>query len=191
MTSFAQGNTVESIRQTYADVRQHINQMMNDEWPREYYHIDTYENLPATGPQKEDIYMYYGFIEGNEEDIYIPHYLQFLTMKYNYSIREFYEEYLYDKKGNLLFFFVQSPDIIDDKVSQVRAWFDGQRLLRFAVSETDFNYYTNNPKDSMQFKQIYAGTTVPETYNGIFQHRKNMAKTYLEMFNAVDNVVQY
>ena len=132
-------NTVESIRKNYQGVQQWINQMSDnfpsDGIPSEYYDLRVEQNLPGTGPHHESIRMYYGELEPEEEgDPYPPHYLRFARIKYNYAAREFYEEYLYDDKGQVMFIYALTPDVEgggDIWPYELRMWFDGKRLLRF------------------------------------------------------------
>ena len=80
-------NSVESIRKEYQNVHEWIAQMMPDEdgmsaWPPEYFDLHVVQNLPATGPHHENIRMFYGELEPEEEgDPYPPHYLRFVTAK--------------------------------------------------------------------------------------------------------------
>ena len=75
-------NTVESIRQRYADakayIERHTGNDNNDgsDWA-EYYHMEARHFLPGTGGHKEDVYMY--FNEKEVDAIYPPHYLTFAT----------------------------------------------------------------------------------------------------------------
>ena len=111
LTAGAQ-NTIENIRKEYQAVHEMIAQMTPDKdgmWqmPPTYFDLNVVQNLPATGPHKENIRMYYGELESDEEEYnpYPPHYLRFTTAKYNFAAREFYEEYLYDNKGNVMFIY--------------------------------------------------------------------------------------
>ena len=96
LTASAQ-HTVESIRKDYQSMHEWI-ALMSDNFPSdgippEYFDLRVVQNLPATGPHHENIRMYYGEQEPEEEgDPYPPHYLRFTTVKYNYAAREFYEE---------------------------------------------------------------------------------------------------
>ena len=107
-------NTVESIRKEYQNVHEWMAQMgdnfPSDGIPPVYFDLRVVQNLPATGPHQENIRMYYGELESEEEgDPYPPHYLRFVTAKYNFAAREFYEEYLYDDKGQVMFIYAITP----------------------------------------------------------------------------------
>ena len=145
LSAFAQ-QTVESIRKEYQAVHEMIAQMTpggddTPEIPPEYYDLQVLQNLPGTGPHKENIRMFYGEEEQDDEEEYNPyppHFLRFATAKYNFAAREFYEEYLYDAKGRVLFIYALTPDVGDDMVPyELRLYFDGEHLLRFTAKKHD------------------------------------------------------
>ena len=168
-------NSIESIRKEYQSVHEWIARMTPNEegmsaWPPEYFDLHVVQNLPATGPHHENIRMFYGELEPEEEgDPYPPHYLRFVTAKYNFAAREFYEEYLYDNKGQVMFIFCKTPEINDDMSScELRMWFDGKKLLRFKAD-------------------TYTGITIPEKYHEETDRCKQRAKRFLEMFKGIDD----
>ena len=179
MTAGAQ-NSVESIRKAYQDVHKMIDQMTPDaegmwEMPPEYFDLKVVQNLPGTGPHEEKIRMYYGELESEEEgDPYPPHYLRFTTVKYNFAAREFYEEYLYDDKGQVMFIYALTPDVGDELIPyELRMWFDGKRLLRFTAKKSTL-------------KDVYSGATIPELYLSEAERCQQRAKRYLLMFKGLD-----
>ena len=121
-------HTIESIRKTYQENWEVIN-MMSDNFPSdgippEYYHVHVAQNLPGTGGHQENVRYYYGELESDEDVIYPPHYLKFVTSKYNFAAREFYEEYLYDNKGHLMFVYARTPDVDFPKMHEIRLYYD-------------------------------------------------------------------
>ena len=179
MTAGAQ-NSVESIRKAYQDVHKMIDQMTPDaegmwETPPEYFDLKVVQNLPGTGPHEEKIRMYYGELESEEEgDPYPPHYLRFTTAKYNFAAREFYEEYLYDDKGQVMFIYALTPDVGDELIPyELRMWFDGKRLLCFTAKKSTL-------------KDVYSGTTIPELYLSEAERCQQRAQRYLLMFKGID-----
>jgi hypothetical protein len=179
MTAGAQ-NSVESIRKAYQDVHKMIDQMTPDadgmwETPPEYFDLKVVQNLPGTGPHEEKIRMYYGELESEEEgNPYPPHYLRFTTAKYNFAAREFYEEYLYDDKGQVMFIYALTPDVGDELIPyELRMWFDGKRLLRFTAKKSTL-------------KDVYSGLTIPELYLSEAERCQQRAQRYLLMFKGID-----
>ena len=195
LTASAQ-NTIESIRKTYQSMKEGIAQMSEDfpseGIPPEYYHLRVLQNLPGTGGHEENIRMYYGELESEEEgDPYPPHYLHFATAKYNYAAREFYEEYLYDDKGQVMFIYALTPDVTLGEVwpYELRMWFDGKRLLRFNAKKFDgtATYFDINSLKEGSFKDEYTGKTIPEKFSDEVNRCKKSAQNKLKLFKAIDN----
>ena len=196
LLSVSAQNTVESIRKEYQNVHEWMAQMgdnfPSDGIPPEYFDLRVVQNLPATGPHQENIRMYYGELESEEEgDPYPPHYLRFVTAKYNFAAREFYEEYLYDDKGQVMFIYAITPDVTFGDIIpyELRMWFDGKQLLRFNAkkyndSMTDFNISTLK-KGS--FKDEYIGKKIPELYQNEAERCQLRAQRLLTMFKGIDD----
>ena len=176
-TAIAQ-NTIASIRKAYQDQKETIAQM-SDDFPGEgappvYYHLHVAQNLPGTGPHHENVRMYYGELPSEEEgDPFPPHYLSFVTSKYNFAAREYYEEYLYDDKGQVMFIYAYTPNEDLTKILEFRLYFDGKRLLRLNVKADEADVYT--------------GTTIPEEYSGYCSHYTAWARHNLDLFKAIDS----
>ena len=194
MLTVSAQNSIESIRKEYQGVQQWINQMSenfpSDGIPSEYYDLRVEQNLPGTGPHHESIRMYYGELEPEEEgDPYPPHYLRFARVKYNYAAREYYEEYLFDDKGNVMFVYAITPDVIDDMVPyELRMWFDGKRLLRFNAKKFDgsLTYIDIATLKKGTFKDEYTGKTIPEKFDSETDRCKQGAQRYLTLFKSID-----
>lgn len=188
-------NTIESIRKEYNDVHVWISHMTPGDdgiygEPPEYFELYVVQNLPATGKHEEKVRMFYGEIESEDDPIYPDHYLRFATAKYNFAAREFYEEYLYDEKGRVMFIYAITPDADPNMTPyELRMWFDGKRLLRFTAKKYD------GPKGYLDiaslrkgtFKEVYSGTDIPEMYQVEANRCKDRALRFLEMFKGIDN----
>lgn len=191
----AQKRTVESIRQAYADVHEWISHMMPNEegetgMPPEYFELNVMQNLPGTGPHHEVIRMFYGEEKTEDDVIYPPHYLRFVTAKFNFAIREFYEEYLYDEKGRVMFIYAITPDADPNMTPyELRMWFDGKRLLLLSVKKYE-NFKGDLDISSLSkwiFKEVYSDTDIPEMYKEEATRCKVRAARFLEMFKGIDN----
>lgn len=189
-------NTIESIRKEYQAVYEMIDLMTPDEdgnyaMPPEYFDLRVVQNLPATGPHHENIRMYYGELPPKYEgDPYPPHFLRFATAKYNFAAREFYEEYLYDNKGRVMFIYAITPDVVHDGKMvpyELRMWFDGKRLLRLTVKKAEG---VINPDiatlKKTPFIEEYSGKTIPEKYKEETDRCKERASRFLTMFKGMD-----
>lgn len=196
LTASAQ-NSIESIRKAYQDVHQMIAQMtpkedIGSEIPPEYFDLHVVQNLPATGLHEENIRMFYGELEPEEEgDPYPPHYLRFATAKYNFAAREFYEEYLYDDKGQVMFIYAITPDVNLGELMpyELRMWFDGKRLLRFTAKKVEkpFEYIDLATLRKATFKEVYSGTAIPELYQDEAGRCQRRAQRFLKMFKGIDD----
>jgi len=196
LTTNAQ-NSIQSIRKAYQDVHEMIDHMTpkGDNIPAippEYFDLQVVQNLPATGGHKENIRMYYGELEPEEEgDPYPPHYLRFVTAKYNFAAREFYEEYLYDDKGQVMFIYAITPDVVIPEMSpyELRMWFDGDRLLRFMAkkAEGSLDDMSITSLRKATFKEVYTGKTIPEMYQDETDRCRQRARRFLKMFKGIDD----
>ena len=154
--------------------------------------LQVMQNLPGTGPHLEDINMFYGEEESDDDVIYPPHYLRFTTIKYNYAAREFYEEYLYDDKGQVMFIYALTPDVEgggDIWPYELRMWFDGQRLLRFNAKkfEGPLDYLDIATLKKGTFKDEYTGKTIPKKFVSEADRCKQGAQRYQSLFKSIDN----
>ncbi len=185
-------HTIESIRKAYQENWEVIN-MMSDNFPSdgippEYYHVHVAQNLPGTGGHQENVRYYYGELESDEDVIYPPHYLKFVTSKYNFAAREFYEEYLYDNKGHLIFVYARTPDVDFPKMHEIRLYYDGKKLLRLQVKEaTDLEYFDDKAIKKATFKEVYTGTKIPSQYAPFIKQYTSRAERFLEVFKSIDN----
>lgn len=186
---------LDNIRKEYQDVQEMIALMMPNEdgivaWPPDYFDLQVQQNLPATGPHKENIRMFYGKLEPEEEgDPYPPHYLRFTTAKYNFAAREYYEEYLYNDKGQVIFIYAITPDIDDNMAPyELRLYFDGNRLVRFTAKKTDAKGYLDIAfLRKATFKEVYSGKTIPEKFLDETDRCKQRAHRFLTMFKGIDD----
>ena len=178
----------------YQNVHEWIAQM-DDRFPSEgippeYFDLNVVQNLPATGPHHEHIRMYYGELESEEEsDPYPPHYLCFATAKYNFAAREFYEEYLYDDKGQVMFIYALTPDVGDEMVPyELRMWFDGEQLLHFTAKkmEGELNSVDIASLRKATFQEEYSGKTIAEKYQQEAYRCWDRAYRFLTMFKGID-----
>jgi hypothetical protein len=176
-------NTVASIRQRYAAIKEQIAKSDKDEYFKQYYHVEASHNLPATGPHKEDVYMYFDEKESNEDRIYAEHSLKFVTTKYNYAVREYYEEYLYDADGNVAFIYAVQPwltlgDSTDGMDYEFRYYFSKGKLLQTIVKKS--------VSGKGQFVEEYSGATVKEQYRNIYQNYLYEARKFKKLFEDVE-----
>ena len=182
-------NTIESIRKVYQAGGKKA-YCMSSYLALRYIEDDSADFYP--GLHHENIRMYFGEVEQDEEeyDPYPKHFLSFLTTKYNFAAREFYEEYLYDLNGKVMFIYAQTPDIEMGSMHELRLYFDGEKLLRLNVKECkDLTSFDDTAVKKAGFKDVYTGTAIPEAYQEPCRMYRQKAKQYLGMFKSIDNTV--
>ena len=191
---------VAEIRQRYADIKNMIRLMgegpewMNSDgdedspggWPPDYFHVKIVQNLPATGYHEENVRIYYEEEEIPEE-IYPPLRMAFASSKYNFAARQYYEEYLYDKKGNLIFIFAQEPDLDTGMWRQMRFYMQGTKVVHTIVREcplTDDLEVRDLSQDPAS--EVYSGSGLPTGYIESVDTYVRKAKKIEKMFKAID-----
>lgn len=187
-------NTIASIRKAYQEQKEVI-AMMSDDFPSEgippeYFHLRVLQNLPGTGGHFENVHFYYGEEEHDQDEDYNPypdHYLTFVSSKYNFAAREFYEEYLYDKNGQVMFIYARNPDVDFPKIHELRLYFDGERLLRLNVKEAETVSFDDEHIKAADFKEVYTGTTIPEAYERFCEMFILRSKRFLSVFKSIDD----
>lgn len=103
---------VADIRKMYAEAKQEmegLDKMEREGLPPNKTAFSSNFNEAGTGPTKEVITYYHR--GAYDEEANMPFHRPFFIMrKFNVAAREHYQEFLYDKEGNLKFFFEKNPD---------------------------------------------------------------------------------
>lgn len=179
-------NAKESIRQHYADVKAQIKQMQEleksgDQYPvPQTYTVVIKQNLPATGYHEETLQMFYREELKSEEQIYADLYLDFATQKYNFAAREYYQEFLYDKQGNIEFIYSTEPDVVNGIDYEYRFYFSKGRLIDVLVKSR------KTGAGETTFNTIYQGKTVPAQYSSEYKARLASSKSIMNVFKSID-----
>ncbi len=111
-TSPAAKKDVADIRKLYTESKQEmdgLDKMEREGLPPNKTVFSSHFNEAGTGPTKELITYYYrvAYDEASEMSMHRPF---FIIRKFNVAAREIYQEFLYDKNGELKFFFEKNPD---------------------------------------------------------------------------------
>ena len=189
MATSAQAQTaVDAIRKHYDAMKSQIAEMGNyeGEYPvPTYYHVQIKENYPGTGPHFENIYIYHDEVESAEDVIFPPKRIEFVTTSYNFAARQYYEEYLFDKKGNLEFLYARSV-MEDDYDREYRLYLRGGKAVKAIVKERPVS-----SDENASFKTVYEGASIPKQYNRSFQGYIGKSKRFKALFSAVADVQCY
>ena len=181
-------DAVSTIRKHYTETQQMVAQYA--EWEKEgdwtmpcpmYYEVNIKQNLPGTGYHKEWIRLYFyekENYEGQPDEPMLFRNIHFVTAKYNYAAREFYDEYLFDEKGNLEFIFARNADIDDFKGGEYRFYFKDGKLIKVIVSVRNL--------ETEKYEQKYTGAKVPADYESDYNNYLGSAEHYKELFKTID-----
>lgn len=189
--SFGQ-QTIDKIRTHYNEMRSYVDQMAT--WDEEYpvptfYHVKIQENYPGTGRHEEDVYIYHDIVEPVADDvIFPPKRISFVTSKYNFAARGFYEEYLYDEKGNIEFIYGFAEYDEEDKDWEYRFYFKDGKPIKCIVKNRG---YVDGNADSKGFSVVYEGSSVSKKFENIYKGFLGKSKKFKTLFSAVADVQCY
>ena len=181
-------DVVNTIRKHYTEAQEKVAQYAEfekqGEWSMPcpmYYEVNIKQNLPGTGYHKEWIRLYFYEKENEEWEADEPmlfRNIHFVTSKYNFAAREFYDEYLFDEKVNLEFIFARNADIDDFKGGEFRFYFKDGKLVKAMVSV--YNQATE------KYEQKYTGAKVPAEYDSDYKNYLGSAEHYKDLFKTID-----
>ncbi len=181
-------DAISTIRKHYAEAQEMVAQYA--EWEKEgewsmpcpiYYEVNIKQNLPGTGYHKERIRLYFYEKENEEwdaDELMLFRSLHFVTWKYNYAAREFYEEYLYDQKGNIEFAYLRNADMDHFKGGEMRCYFQDGKLFKVLVSIRN--------EETDKYEQKYSGTTVPKEYASVYEGCQHEIGRFKQLFKEID-----
>ena len=179
---------ISTIRKHYAEAQEMVAEYAA--WEKEgecsmpcpmYYEVNIKQNLPGTGYHKERIRLYFfekENEEGNADEPMLFRSLHFVTWKYNYAAREFYEEYLYDEKGNIEFAYVRNADMDHFKGGEMRCYFQNSNLFKVLVSIRN--------EETEKYEQKYSGTMVPKEYARVYEGCQHEIDRFKHLFEEID-----
>ena len=119
---------VVAIREAYAAALKNVELSKVEGIPHNYMESSLRYVVPALGETFETLRCYYDQDVETEHwhVVYLPY---FLTRKYNFSVRNIYEEYLFDSEGHLIFVFVKSDSMDGKEKVEERYYFDSDGTL--------------------------------------------------------------
>lgn len=181
-------NTVESIRQRYADAKEYARTHTGSDLYDgadfgEYYHLEARQWLPGTGGHIEHTYLYYGEQETDDGVIYAPHYLWFVTKRFNYAAREYYQEFLYDADGKVAFIYAYDPMISldgdeSDRQYEFRFYFSKGKLIKSIVKRKRW--------DEKEFQQVYEGAIIKPAFRSNYEELLKASRTMHQLFVDIE-----
>ncbi len=143
---------IENIRKTYTEVSQKIESTEKDEESGRTSELAVNElvinklnkSWSAVGNYRVVFKFYY---QNKDEEPY-PTQLLKVTKKSEISARNYYEEYLYDKEGNLIFYFEKSED--GEFPEERRIYFNKQKPIRIIEDKAKREKLTKADKSTAE-----------------------------------------
>jgi hypothetical protein len=181
-------NTVESIRQRYTEMKEYVDSHTGTDTYDgadfgEYYHLQARQWLPGTGGHIEDTYLYWEEVESDDDVIYKPHRVKFVTKKFNFAARNYYQEFLYDPDGSVAFIYAYDPMTqfegdTEDMQYEFRFYLDKGHLIKAVVKRKRW--------DDAEYQQVWSGSTLKSPYQSSFDEYMNAARTMQALFINIE-----
>ena len=178
----------EAIRDHYSAVKESIANLSQieaegEKYPvNECYKVKVKQNLPGTGLHEEDVTLYYGEVEGRDE-VYPAHWLEYVSVSYNFADRKYYQEFLFDNKGHITFIYALNPEVEDGKEHEFRLYFDKGKLFDALVKSRKVG--------GKDFSKEYSGKTLPLKYHTLYQQLADEITKYGRLFEAIDGATHH
>ena len=110
---------IQLARKLYAEGKDKIAYNANKDTPYNYSTVVRKQNWPATGQRTETTEFYYDEIENDEEPYPVGYALCMVCNSYNVTVRNHQEEYVYDDKGNPLFYYIRYDEVLSDNLDKL------------------------------------------------------------------------
>lgn len=187
--------SIEQIRKHYSDVKECVNGMADPykfpedmdedhQYVPQFYQVNIEENYPGTGMHHEKVFIYHADVEGSDEgEVFPPQRIEFATAKYNFAAREFYEEYLYDAKGQIEFVYAIMPEGSEFQDMEYRFYFKAGKLIKADIR--------TRASEKDPFKEVFSGTKVSKDYEESYQVFLGKSAQFKKLFEAIYAVQQF
>ena len=131
---------VAEIRRLYAEAKElaageHIEENANYKMT-----ITSDRVIPALGSINERLHFFFGLDDEKfAEDLSLEYHPYFITRSYQYGPRQYYEEYLFDRKTGRLVFFFRTNDTYEGDKAETRYYWgeDGQKVVHQTTKGDD------------------------------------------------------
>ena len=171
-------NRVKEIRKIYSNTQEHIKHSLELEETNNSMKIDMSRMFGGSGMQQKKMEFYYNVDDSRTNGVGWN--LYFVRVSYNYAVRQFYEEYLFDEETGKIMFIYKKADSYDNNVmyNEERCYFypDGtlctykhQHKDSQGKTIIDNKHYSNKSaevidliKSAKQIKTIYNTTVQSE-----------------------------
>lgn len=130
-TDASEKEIIANIRRQYAEMHEIINHQKEDVQQRNNAVLTFNHNVPGIGAQT---FKYELFFTPYESSINMNYTLRFVQCSYNVAARKYYEEFLYDADGELLFMYARRPDDSGEML-EMRCYMYDHLILKMTVTK--------------------------------------------------------
>ena len=128
-TGKAASDQVAKIRARYAEAKQMMANEGEDWMTQNHVVVNATYMCPGAGPRNESIQFYFTLDEDETSDSFYSRTPYLITRSYNVAPRKFYEEYLYDAKGRLIFFYSSNDSYESEAKDESRYYWNASAKL--------------------------------------------------------------
>ncbi len=151
---------VAQIRARYAEAKKMMAEEGKDWTTANHVLVNATYMCPGTGPRDEAVQFYFT-LELNEDESEYFRRPYLITRSYNVAPRKFYEEYLYDAKGNLIFFYSSNDSYESEAKDESRFYWQGGKLVH-QQKQGETLYSADEAKEmSEHFLQTFRMLVIP------------------------------
>ncbi len=178
----AQEQDITKIKQLYNDAQENIAYQKNGDIPEDNIHLVINQNMPALGPQTYDYNFYFTLDYSEEEPGEYFHTLCFVNRSFNFAQSAFYyEEFLYDKNGDLVFYFLRMKAAF---CFELRCYFKDENLIKILIKEVNSDGDCENSNDYVITHQSV--NEVPYNYEEYVNSIKPASEKIKNIFKTID-----
>jgi len=131
---FSQIEIIQKIWTEYDKTKKIAQQQLDGDISKDYFYFEINQNLPALGQKTEKYKLFYNLVEELDDDDFYEQNIKYVTKSYKVCDTNYTEEYLFDDKENLIYYFYKEKS---NNCKEIRIYFNNKNLLR--ISETTFS----------------------------------------------------
>ena len=151
---------VAQIRVRYQEAKQMMANEGDDWLTQNHVVVNATYMCPGAGPRDESVKIYFTLDEDEDAGDYVR--TPYLILRsYNVAPRKFYEEYLYDAKGRLIFFYSSNDSYESETKDESRYYWQGGKLVH-QQKQGETLYSADEAKEmSEHFLQTFRMLVIP------------------------------
>lgn len=175
-TAHADTWDIQKIKNRYAQVRAQINGPKDGYGTRNEATLTMDHLVPGIGRQEAKYTLHFTPYESTGDGYIVDHHLQLIESSYNIGELNYYEEYLFDESGNIIFVYGRRPDIDKRGWIETRWYFNGFQVLKSSITK----------KVNGQITELPATTNPGYYFEDTMWKIENLTQTALTLFATVN-----